>query len=177
MLRPSMYVGSQPVADGLQECIEKMKAEGLSDLAVETFADYYRRLAGGGRGGVERGRRREDGLEPVEDLPDAEELPEPGSDELLDRAVVLKLNGGLGTSMGMTGPKSLREVKDGHSFLDITVRQVLETRKRSGARLPLVLMHSFYTRERSLEALERYPELEADVPLDFVQGKVPKLAA
>ena len=27
--------------------------------------------------------------------------------------VVLKLNGGLGTSMGMTGPKSLLEVKDG----------------------------------------------------------------
>src|SRR5919198_1067243 len=97
--------------------------------------------------------------------------------EALDRAVVVKLNGGLGTSMGMTGPKSLLEVKDGLSFLDLTVRQVLELRRRSGARLPLVLMHSFYTREESLAALEAYPELPVDVPLDFVQGKVPKLRA
>jgi UTP--glucose-1-phosphate uridylyltransferase len=149
-----------------------MKADGLSDLAVETFANYYRRLAAG-----EQGMLPEDELEPVDELPDAEELPEPDSDELLDRAVVLKLNGGLGTSMGMTGPKSLLEVKDGLSFLDITVRQVLEERKRSNARLPLVLMHSFATREQSLKELERYPELEVDVPLDFVQGKVPKLRA
>src|SRR3954452_16992659 len=137
MLRPSMYVGSQPVADGLSECVEKMKAEGLSDLAVETFADYYRRLAGG-----EQGVLPEDELEPGTELPDAEELPEAESGEVLDRAVVIKLNGGLGTSMGMTGPKSLLEVKDGLSFLDLTVRQVLHLRERSGARLPLVLMHS-----------------------------------
>ena len=76
----------------------------------------------------------EDELEPVDDLPDAQELPEEDSSELLDRAVVLKLNGGLGTSMGMTGPKSLLEVKDGLSFLDLTVRQVLE-RSGHGCRL------------------------------------------
>jgi len=158
------------MAEGLSESIEKLRAEGLPQLAIDTFADYYRRLAAG-----EQGMLPEDELEPVEDLPDAEELPDESSTELLDKAVVVKLNGGLGTSMGMTGPKSLLEVKDGLSFLDITVRQVLEERRRSGARLPLVLMHSFYTREASLEALERYAELRADVPLDFVQGKVPKL--
>nr|MBA3327221.1 UTP--glucose-1-phosphate uridylyltransferase [Solirubrobacterales bacterium] len=84
---------------------------------------------------------------------------------------------GLGTSMGMTGPKSLLEVKDGLSFLDITARQVLEARERTGARLPLVLMNSFATREASLAALEHHPDLPADVPADFVQGKVPKLHA
>ncbi len=160
------------MADGLRESVDKMKAEGLPELAVETFADYYRRLAAG-----EQGMLPEDELEPVAELPDAEELPDEDSSELLDRTVVLKLNGGLGTSMGMTGPKSLLEVKEGLSFLDITVRQVLEERKRSGTRLPLVLMHSFATREKSLKALERYPDLKADVPLDFVQGKVPKLRA
>jgi UTP--glucose-1-phosphate uridylyltransferase len=159
-------------ADGLSESIEKMRGEGLSELEIETFADYYRRLAAG-----EQGLLPEEELEPVDELPDAEELPEGDPAEALDRAVVIKLNGGLGTSMGMTGPKSLLEVKDGHSFLDLTVRQVLELRRRSGARLPLVLMHSFYTREESLAALEDYPELEVDVPLDFVQGKVPKLRA
>jgi UTP--glucose-1-phosphate uridylyltransferase len=46
-----------------------------------------------------------------------------------------------------------------------------------GARLPLVLMNSFATRDDSLAALERYADLAADVPRDFVQNKVPKLAA
>jgi UTP--glucose-1-phosphate uridylyltransferase len=88
---------------------------------------------------------------------------------------VIKLNGGLGTSMGMTRAKSLLEVKDGLSFLDLIARQVLGMRERFGARLPMVLMNSFRTREDSLEALARYPDLEVDVPLDFLQGKVPKL--
>src|ERR671932_359014 len=50
-------------------------------------------------------------------------------------------------------------------------------REGTGARLPLVLMNSFSTREPSLEALARYDDVEADVPLDFVQNKVPKLLA
>jgi UTP--glucose-1-phosphate uridylyltransferase len=90
---------------------------------------------------------------------------------------MLKLNGGLGTSMGMTGPKSLLEVKDGLSFLDLIARQVLGLRRRSGARVPLVLMNSFRTREATLAALERYPELGGDVPIDFVQNKVPRIRA
>ena len=53
-------------------------------------------------------------IEPVDDLPDLDELPDDGdAPAALDRAVVLKLNGGLGTSMGMTRAKSLLEVKDG----------------------------------------------------------------
>jgi UTP--glucose-1-phosphate uridylyltransferase len=94
---------------------------------------------------------------------------------VLDQAVVLKLNGGLGTSMGLDGPKSLLEVKDGLTFLDVTARQILELRERYGARLPLVLMDSFSTREPSLERMARYPELASDVPADFLQNKEPKL--
>src|ERR687885_95260 len=114
-----------------------------------------------------------------DDVPDADELPEADEEAggALDRAVIVKLNGGLGTSMGMTGPKSLVEVKDGLTFLDVIVRQVLGLRERTGARVPLVLMNSFSTRDPSLEALARYDDVEADVPLDFLQNKVPKLLA
>src|SRR3954454_16852026 len=150
------------MADGLDESVEKMRAEGLSDLAIDTFADYYRRLEAG-----EQGMLPEDELEPVDDLPEVEELPDEDSRELLDRAVVIKLNGGLGTSMGMTGPKSLLEVKEGHSFLDIVVRQTLALRRRHGAGLPLVLMNSFSTREPTLETLARFDDLDQDVPFDF----------
>ena len=37
---------------------------------------------------------------------------------------VLKLNGGLGTTMGCVGPKSAIEVRDGMTFLDLSVRQI-----------------------------------------------------
>ena len=70
---------------------------------------------------------------------------------MLDRLVVVKLNGGLGTSMGLSGPKSLLEVKPGTSFLDVIATQVLALRERHGARLPLVLMNSATTRGPSLD--------------------------
>ncbi len=158
--------------DGLAASVEKMRSEGVADAAIETFRHYYERLRNGDLGAL-----AEADIEPIEDLPDAEQLPddEGGASETLDRAVVLKLNGGLGTSMGLDGPKSLLEVKQGQTFLDIIVQQVLALRSRYDARLPLLLMNSFSTREPSLAALERHPDIAADVPLDFLQNKVPKL--
>jgi UTP--glucose-1-phosphate uridylyltransferase len=160
--------------DGLTASVEKMRSDGVADAAVETFSRYYEELRRG-----EVGMLPERDLEPIEDLPDAEELPEDeaGASEALDRAVLLKLNGGLGTSMGLDAPKSLLEVKEGLTFLDVIVRQVLALRRRFDARLPLVLMNSFATRDETLAALERHPDIVADVPIDFVQNKVPKLRA
>jgi UTP--glucose-1-phosphate uridylyltransferase len=146
----------------------------VDDLATRTFNHYYEQLVAG-----EKGLLPESSIEPVSEVPGFDDLPEGGdaARDALDRTVVLKLNGGLGTSMGMTRAKSLLEAKDGLTFLDVIARQVLRVRERSGARLPLVLMNSFYTREDSLGALSRYEGLRADVPLDFVQGKVPKIDA
>jgi UTP--glucose-1-phosphate uridylyltransferase len=161
--------------DALQASLEKMRDEGVPDVAVDTFAHYFQRLRDG-----DAGELPESEIEPVSELPDAGELPQDaeGAGDALDRTVIVKLNGGLGTSMGMTGPKSLLQVKDGMTFLDIVVRQILHLRERTGARLPLVLMNSFATRDASLEALGAYPELAVDrVPADFVQSKVPKLHA
>ncbi len=82
---------------------------------------------------------------------------------------MLKLNGGLGTSMGLEAAKSLLPVKNGLTFLDIIARQALH------AGVPLVLMNSFNTHDDSLAALRAYPELWGDLPLDFLQHKVPKV--
>jgi UTP--glucose-1-phosphate uridylyltransferase len=153
---------------GLEAATEKLRAEGLGDAAVESFARQYRRLSDG-----DTGTLAEADIEPVADLPDADALPE--AEAPLDETVVIKLNGGLGTGMGMTRAKSLLEVKDGRTFLDLIAEQVLELRRRSGARLPLVLMNSFATRDDSLAALARHGDLSAGLPADFVQNKVPKL--
>jgi UTP--glucose-1-phosphate uridylyltransferase len=149
-----------------------MRQEGLPEIAIDTFAHYEELLRQG-----DTGTLPESELEPLEDVPRSDSLPE-ADESVLERVVVLKLNGGLGTSMGMTKAKSLLEVKDGHTFLDVIARQVLHLRERHGAEVPLLLMNSFATRDDTLAALERYPDLKLDgLPLDFVQGKVPKLLA
>ena len=129
----------------------------------------------------EAGRLPGDVLQPLEDLPRLEDLPEPDGErarELLDQLAVVKLNGGLGTSMGLSGPKSLLTIKTDTSFLDVIAAQVLALRERFKARLPLVLMNSAGTRPPSLEALHRYDGLrEQELPLDFLQGREPKLRA
>jgi UTP--glucose-1-phosphate uridylyltransferase len=156
--------------DGLRAAKEKMRAEGVPDAAIATFEHYYKQLVAG-----ESGMLPDDELEQLSDVPSYDDLPADENRGALDKTVVIKLNGGLGTSMGMEQAKSLLEVKEGRSFLDIIACQVLELRKRFDARLPLVLMNSFYTRDDTLEALGRHPELESDVPADFVQNKEPKL--
>src|SRR3954471_7696375 len=149
-------------AEGLEACTRKMRDAGVADVAIDTFAELYQRLAAG-----ETGLIAEQEIEPVESVPDAQALPDADAGELLDQAVVIKLNGGLGTSMGMTRAKSLLEARAGQTFLDLMARQVLALRERSGARFPLVLMNSFATRDESLAALERHANLSAGLPADF----------
>jgi UTP--glucose-1-phosphate uridylyltransferase len=151
---------------------EKMRGEGLPETAIRTFGRYEERLRAG-----EQGLVPESEIEPLDEVPALSDLPD-GDLSAIERVVVLKLNGGLGTSMGMTRAKSLLEVKDGHTFLDVIIRQILHLRERHGARIPLLLMNSFATRDDTVAALGRYPELALDeLPLDFLQGKVPKLLA
>jgi UTP--glucose-1-phosphate uridylyltransferase len=146
---------------------EKMTAEGLPEVVIRTFAHSYAQLVNG-----ETGLIPESEIRPVVSLPDAESLPE-ATDlkgrQVLPQTVLLKLNGGLGTGMGLDKAKSLLTVKEGLTFLDIIARQTIK------AEIPLVLMNSFSTREDSLQALEAYPELKGKIPLDFLQHKVPKI--
>ena len=110
-------------------------------------------------------------MDRLEDLPDAD------AGAVLDRVAVIKLNGGLATSMGLRSPKALVEAREGHSFLDLIIGQTLVLRVRYGVRLPLILMDSQATREETLRALESHPELDVGLRLDFLQSMVPKLDA
>jgi UTP--glucose-1-phosphate uridylyltransferase len=159
-------------AEGLRASVEKMRADGVAEVAIATFTRLYEQLDAGETGLVAEGD-----IEPVGDLPGLDALPAPdaAARDALAGAVTIKLNGGLGTSMGMTRAKSLLEVRDGLSFLDVIARQVLALRDRHRIRLPLVLMNSFHTRDDTLAALERYPDLASDVPPEFGQSREPKL--
>ena len=152
----------------------KMEAAGLPRVAVDSFRHYYRQWAGG-----EAGLVPEAAIQPVDDLLDAADLARhaDAGRAALARAVVIKLNGGLGTSMGLAAAKSLLPAKDGLSFLEIIIRQVLHLRRAYDCTLPLVLMNSFRTRADSQAALARHPELASEVPADFLQHKVPRIWA
>ncbi len=149
----------------IKSSTSKMQEAGVHEAAIAAFHHAYEAFAAG-----ETGMLAEADIDPVADVPSAADLPE-GDPEDLARAVIVKLNGGLGTSMGMTKAKSLVEVKPGLAFLDLIARQVLALPEA----VPLLLMNSFHTREDSLAVLEEYPELKGELPLDFVQNKEPKL--
>jgi UDP-N-acetylglucosamine pyrophosphorylase len=118
---------------------------------------------------------------PVESLPTLESISSEGDADagLLAQAVVIKLNGGLGTSMGLQAPKSLLEVRNGVNFLDLMVRQILDLRNRGGSEVRLLLMNSFNTSEGSLEHLQRYAGdgLADASEVELMQNRIPKVDA
>src|SRR5438105_14735010 len=100
-------------------------------------------------------------MHPVKELPRFEDLPRRNSTvgSRLAETVVIKLNGGLGTSMGLERAKSLLPVKDAMTFLDFIVKQMLHLRKRHGVALRFLLMNSFSTSRDTLDFLKKYPDL------------------
>jgi UTP--glucose-1-phosphate uridylyltransferase len=156
---------------GLSKAVAKMRDAGVDEVAVLTFAHYYRQLERG-----ETGMIPESTIEPV-DIPAMTdvEVPDETAAAAIRTTAVIKLNGGLGTSMGMDRAKSLLCVRGGLSFLDVIARQVLALRQKYGVRLPLIFMNSFRTSADTLDALKRY-DLEVDgLPLEFRQNMEPRL--
>ncbi|CDP01691.1 unnamed protein product [Coffea canephora] len=94
--------------------------------------------------------------------------------KLLDKLVVLKLNGGLGTTMGCTGPKSVIEVRNGLTFLDLIVIQIETLNKKYGCNVPLLLMNSFNTHDDTLKIVEKYAKSNIEIHT-FNQSQYPRL--
>ena len=139
--------------DHVAAVLAKAEAGGARAAELAALCRRLRQL-----GEPQAGRLPGEVLEPLADLPRLDELPEPPpgqARDVLGRLAVVKLDGGLGTSMGLSGPKSLLEVKPGMSFLDVLATQVLALRERYGARLPLVLMNSAATRGAICGTLRR----------------------
>ena len=149
-----------------------MRRAELPDIVIDNFRYYYDVLASGSVGMIPE---RE--IVPVDSVPDIRDVARyaAAGRKALGGAAVLKLNGGLGTSMGLDKAKSLLIARDGLTFLDIIARQNISFRQRYGVRIPLMLMNSFNTDADSREVLARYPELEGPIPLTIMQNKVPKI--
>ncbi len=161
--------------EGLELARAKMADADVHPSAIEVFAHYYRELESGATGVIS-----EDDVEPVTEVPRLDDLDvdRRQADQALAVTAVVKLNGGLGTSMGMDRAKSLLPVRGDKAFLDVIAQQVLATRAAHGVRLPVVLMNSFRTRDDTLSALDRHSDLPVEgLPADFLQNREPKLRA
>ena len=160
--------------EGLQQARDKMTAAGVDPAAIDVFAHYYRLVESG-----ETGMVPESTIDPLDMAALAEvEVDEATAQQAIGGTVVIKLNGGLGTSMGMDRAKSLLAVRGGLSFLDVIAQQVLAVRRQHDVTLPLVFMNSFRTSADTMAVLERYDDLAVDgLPLEFLQNKEPKLRA
>jgi len=150
----------------MEEFAAKMAQAGLKPLVIDTFAHYYRRLVDG-----ESGLIHDADILPIQihEIPRASALAGyvEGGRRALSQSVRIVLNGGLGTSMGLIGPKSLLKVKQGLSFLEIILRQAELSSSR------IALMNSFNTHAATLSEIAKLKP--ARPLLFFLQHKFPKI--
>ena len=153
-----------------------MTAAGMGPAAIHAFRRNYEALLR-----KETGMIPESTILPIERLVSSDEIPAANAADmaLLSQVVVIKLNGGLGTGMGLQGPKSLLDVRDSVNFLDLMVRQILDLRRSSGARVRMLLMNSFSTSAETLKHLEKYRAegLAEASEVEFLQNQIPKIDA
>jgi UTP--glucose-1-phosphate uridylyltransferase len=168
---------AQSHAQTLALALAKLDSDHVSEPNRGSFIRLFDLLASGDRGLI-----FEKEIEPVTNIPAEVDIArsvktaDPGA--VLGETVMIKLNGGLGTSMGLKRAKSLLEVIYGLNFLDLTVLKLLQFRERYGVQLPLVLMDSYNTSADTLDYLRKYPLLSKQtLPVDFQQSREPKLRA
>jgi UDP-N-acetylglucosamine pyrophosphorylase len=150
-----------------------MVKEGIAPSAISAFESTFNSLVSGNTGMIP-----EDTISPVPDLDRSEGFTNTPDTKLLAQTVVLKLNGGLGTGMGLDKAKSLLKVKGEDTFLDMTAKQVIQMRKDYGFKVKFMLMNSFSTSVDTLAFFqEKYPTLAAEEGLEMMQNKVPKIRA
>lgn len=148
-----------------------MEAEGIAPSAISAFESTFNSLVSGNTGMIP-----ESTISPAPDLVKSESFTGEPDTSLLASTVVLKLNGGLGTGMGLDKAKSLLTVKGNDTFLDLTAKQIMAMREAFGFKVKFMLMNSFSTSADTLAFLkEKYPALAGEDGLEMMQNKVPKL--
>jgi len=158
---------SESRAEGhLSAFVAKMKNDDLQPLVIDTFAYYYNQVLSGETGLLYDREIQPVALEDIKDFDRLEKYAAAGQG-VLQHCVRIVLNGGLGTTMGLTGPKSLIKAKNGKNFLEIILQQAAH----SGVQL--ALMNSFNTHAATREALAQINPPRA--PLQFIQHKFPKI--
>ena len=155
-----------------------MEADGQTESAIRAFEAAYAQFTSGkttmiSEASIDAARD----LPKLADLKATQKLDADQSAALVDATVVIKLNGGLGTGMGLEKAKSLLPVRSGDTFLDLIAQQILHLRETHGQSLRFLLMSSFATQADTAAALSPYAKLGQADTLQFIQSRVPKIDA
>jgi len=161
--------------DSISLITKKLDSYNISPLAQKTFLYNYEKLLSNNSGFI-----LSQSIDPLSKT-DAElvyQNPLYFSNEIIEKlkkVVVIKLNGGLGTSMGMKGAKSQLKVKETLNFIDICVKQIEVIRSISSVSVPLIFMNSFNTQEETEASLKKLNFENNNLPTFFIENKIPKL--
>lgn len=170
------------VDDMFEQSAQKMREQGMSEIAISQFRHAYHVWASE----KESAWIREDAVEPLRGVRSFHDvyktIDHDKAVHAFAKTAFLKLNGGLGTSMGLQCAKSLLPVRR-HKvrqmrFLDIILGQVLTARTRLNVPLPVTFMNSFRTSDDTMKALRHQRKFkQTDIPLEIIQHQEPKIDA
>jgi len=151
----------------------KMEKRGVMEMAIRSFERAYSLVEEGDAGLIPEGDLSSaDAIADYQSLPVQEDFA-PG---LIEQTVTIKLNGGLGTSMGLEQAKSLLEIRPGVTFLDLMAQQILALRESSGQQARFLLMNSEATSDDTKAYLAKnVPEIGDPAELELLQNWAPKL--
>jgi len=157
----------------LVKSVEDPETRKAFDVEMQSFFDLFTRYL------AERAKNVEIEWDKIkspapEQIVAYDSLPKVNDTQILNKLAVLKVNGGLGTSMGMTGAKSALEVKDDMTFLDLTVRQIEHLNTSLKVDVPLILMTSFNTHEDTLRIIKKYANQQLRITT-FNQSRYPRI--
>lgn len=159
-----------------------MKAEKLGPAAIASFKHCFTELVSGKTGMI-----TESDIKPAKNIPSLEDNIKNKYEfdsSLLNKVVQIKLNGGLGTSMGLNQAKSLLNIKDSDTFLDLTACQIQSFRQKFNSDLKFMLLNSFNTSEDTINFLSKKYEWmnkkktsdnSSESFIELIQNKVPKV--
>lgn len=154
----------------------KMEQQGLPAIVINTFKCYFNQFLYGAQG-----KLSDRDVEPLadNDLADYDQLARYKSvgEEALSKTAMIKLNGGLGTSMGLESAKSLIPVKDGLNFLDLILLQAKTIRTHYGVEFPQIFMNSFNTHIDTMLKIGDFNNGSTGIDLAFLQHRYPKIVA
>ncbi len=157
----------------------RMKSFLLPELLIQDYLNKVKKVYNGERGFVNFQNLKELSSEDIIDL---EKLPfqidykSEITKEIVKKIAIIKLNGGLGTSMGLNKAKTLLKIKENYTFLDIILKQIRFLRKQTEVDVPLIFMNSYNTSYDTLNYSDvKFINHQNGFPVEFIQNRVPRI--
>ena len=158
-----------------EKCRKKLHEAGVPPEVASQFMRAHKKLMSSGLRSTPEAH-----IAPLSHVRPYESIPNPSRDDvrrILPQAIVLKLNGGLGTSMDLDSPKGLLHVKEGLTFLDIAIKQVEQMEHRYGTDIRFMLMNSYRTSAETMEYLDTHHTGKFPAVNELMQYKYPRIDA